>query len=179
MVTVSSVETLDPFLDSFTSGCPKTGMHNPYKNVNLYLELANVCRSAGHVMSEPEGFSYFSTLIQRTTGKELVEAAAEVRVTANFLKNWSGDQVRLTRGFSVPGDHDGQMSHGMRWLFGSVAFMAPFNFPLEIIVLQLVGALLMGNRPIIKGDSKVSVVFRASASSTSRVRLGKEGRRLH
>lgn len=36
-----------------------------------------------------------------------------------------------------------------------VAIVTPFNFPLEIPLLQLMGALYMGNKPILKVDSKV------------------------
>ena len=36
-----------------------------------------------------------------------------------------------------------------------VAIITPFNFPLEIPVLQLMGALYMGNKPVLKVDSKV------------------------
>lgn len=36
-----------------------------------------------------------------------------------------------------------------------VAIITPFNFPLEIPVLQMMGALYMGNKPIVKVDSKV------------------------
>lgn len=47
-------------------------------------------------------------------------------------------QVRfLARGFSVPGDHPGQASHGYRWPYGPVAIITPFNFPLEIPALQV------------------------------------------
>ncbi len=66
-------------------------------------------------------------------------------------------QVRfLARGFSVPGDHYGQMSHGHRWPYGPVAIIAPFNFPLEIPALQLMGALYMGNKPLLHVDHRVS-----------------------
>lgn len=45
-----------------------------------------------------------------------LQATAEVVVTRRFFENFSGDQVRfLARGFSVPGDHQGQMSNGYRW----------------------------------------------------------------
>jgi 1-pyrroline-5-carboxylate dehydrogenase len=37
--------------------------------------------------------------------------------------------------------------------------ITPFNFPLEIPVLQLMGALYMGNKPLVKSDTKVSVVL--------------------
>lgn len=43
----------------------------------------------------------------------------------------------LARGFSVPGDHPGQQSHGYRWPYGPVTLITPFNFPLEIPVLQV------------------------------------------
>ena len=83
-----------------------------------------------------------------------------MRVTRRFLENFSGDQVRFTaKGFNVSGDHFGQMSNGFRWPYGPVAIIAPFNFPLEIPLLQLMGALFMGNKPILKVDSKVSIVM--------------------
>jgi 1-pyrroline-5-carboxylate dehydrogenase len=65
----------------------------------------------------------------------------------------------LSRSFGVPGDHDGQVSNGYRFPFGSVALITPFNFPLEIPVLQLMGALYMGNKPVLKVDSKTAVVM--------------------
>jgi len=84
----------------------------------------------------------------------------EVVVTRVFLENFAGDGVRfLARGFSNPGDHTGQESRGYRWPFGPVVIVAPFNFPLEIPALQTMGALFMGNRPLVKVSLKVSVVF--------------------
>ena len=67
-------------------------------------------------------------------------------------------QVRfLARGFTVPGDHPGQMSGGQRWPYGPVALITPFNFPLEIPALQLMGALFMGNKPLVHVDHRVRV----------------------
>ncbi|CAI7785636.1 unnamed protein product, partial [Closterium sp. NIES-53] len=40
-----------------------------------------------------------------------------------------------------------------------VTIISPFNFPLEIPMLQLMGALYMGNKPLLKVDSKVAVVM--------------------
>lgn len=92
--------------------------------------------------------------------KSYAQAMGEVKVTAAFLNNFGGDNVRfLARDFGVPGDHDGQKSTGCRWPYGPVAIIAPFNFPLEIPVLQLMGALYMGNRPVLKPAEKVSVVM--------------------
>lgn len=44
-------------------------------------------------------------------------------------------------------------------IFLQVAIVTPFNFPLEIPVLQLMGALYMGNKPLLKVDSKVFYVI--------------------
>jgi len=71
-----------------------------------------------------------------------------------------GDNVRfLARSFGVPGDHYGQFSNGHRWPYGAVAIVAPFNFPLEIPVLQLMGSLFMGNKPVLKPAEKCSLVM--------------------
>ncbi len=64
-------------------------------------------------------------------------------------------QVRfLAESFANPGDHYGQQSSGFRWPFGPVAIVTPFNFPLEIPALQLMGALYMGNKPMLHTDHK-------------------------
>lgn len=57
------------------------------------------------------------------------------------------------------GDHFGQFSQGFRWPYGPVGLVTPFNFPLEIPVLQLMGALYMGNKPVLKPSEQVSVVM--------------------
>jgi 1-pyrroline-5-carboxylate dehydrogenase len=92
--------------------------------------------------------------------KSEVQARGELAVTRKMIENFSGDQVRfLMRSFNVPGDHQGQQSSGYRWPYGPVAIISPFNFPLEIPVLQLMGALFCGNKVLVKGDSKVSVLI--------------------
>ena len=59
----------------------------------------------------------------------------------------------------MSGDHAGQYSSGYRFPFGPVCIISPFNFPLEIPALQLLAALFMGNKVLIKTDSKVSPVL--------------------
>jgi 1-pyrroline-5-carboxylate dehydrogenase len=119
-----------PFIAGLKS-CPKSGMHNPLKNPQRYVALGDWNQAYG-----------------------------EVLVTRVFLENMGGDGIRfLARGFSNPGNHTGQESRGYRWPYGAVVIIAPFNFPLEIPALQLVGALAMGNRPLVKPETKVSVVF--------------------
>lgn len=109
-------------------------------------------------MHKPEVFQFFCRLVQRTAPKSDEQAYGEMAVVRTFFENFSGDQVRfLARGFSVPGDRVGQQSQGYRWPYGAVSIISPFNFPLEIPVLQLMGALFMGNMVTIKPDPRVAL----------------------
>ncbi|CAH9095842.1 unnamed protein product [Cuscuta epithymum] len=150
---------LQPFVESMIN-CPKHGLHNPFKAPERYLMLGDISAKAAHMLSLPEVSDFFTRLIQRVAPKSYQQALGEVVVTQKFLENFSGDQVRfLARSFGVPGNYLGQISHGFRWPYGSVAIVTPFNFPLEIPVLQLMGALYMGNKPVLKVDSKVCIVM--------------------
>ncbi|KAL9326432.1 hypothetical protein ACSQ67_007077 [Phaseolus vulgaris] len=150
---------IQPFVESLSS-CPKHGVHNPFKAPERYLMYGDISTKAAHMLSLPKVSDFFTRLIQRVSPKSYQQAFAEVYVTQKFLENFCGDQVRfLARSFAVPGNHLGQQSHGFRWPYGPVAIITPFNFPLEIPVLQLMGALYMGNKPVLKVDSKVSIVM--------------------
>jgi len=161
IIEVSEVkqESLNAFVRSLNS-CPKYGMHNPLLNVDRYLLYGEISLKAANMLKDPDVEYFFARLIQRVSPKSYAQARGEVVVTRKFLENFSGDQVRfLARSFSTPGDHSGQQSQGYRWPYGPVALITPFNFPLEIPVLQTMGALYMGNRPLLKVDSKVSIVM--------------------
>ncbi|KAH1132533.1 hypothetical protein AAZX31_05G028100 [Glycine max] len=150
---------IQPFIKSLSS-CPKHGVHNPFKAPERYLMYGDISTKAAHMLSLPKVSDFFTKLIQRVSPKSYQQAFGEVYVTQKFLENFCGDQVRfLARSFGVPGNHLGQQSHGFRWPYGPVAIITPFNFPLEIPVLQLMGALYMGNKPVLKVDSKVSIVM--------------------
>ncbi|KEH31911.1 delta-1-pyrroline-5-carboxylate dehydrogenase [Medicago truncatula] len=150
---------VQPFVESLSS-CPKHGLHNPFKAPERYLMYGDISAKAAQMLSLPKVSEFFAKLIQRVSPKSYQQAFAEVYVTQKFLENFCGDQVRfLARSFAVPGNHLGQQSHGFRWPYGPVAIITPFNFPLEIPVLQLMGALYMGNKPVLKVDSKVSIVM--------------------
>lgn len=150
---------IQPFVESL-SKCPKHGLHNPFKSPERYLLYGDISTKTAHMLSLPKVANFFTRLIQRVCPKSYQQALAEVQVTQKFLENFCGDQVRfLARSFGVPGNHLGHQSHGFRWPYGPVAIITPFNFPLEIPVLQMMGALYMGNRPIVKVDSKVSIVM--------------------
>lgn len=153
------VAELGPYIDSLKK-VPKSGVHNPLKNVERYRQLGEISRKAGEALSDPVIADFFATAIVKTVPKSYAQAAGEVSVTAAFLTNFGGDNVRfLAKSFGVPGDHDGQFSHGHRWPYGPVAIIAPFNFPLEIPVLQLMGALYMGNKPVLKPAEKCALVM--------------------
>jgi len=140
--------------------CPKTGLHNPLKNIERYVALGGVCARAAALLAEQDVADFFAKLIQRVMPKSWNQCMAEVTVTRAFLQNFAGDGVRfLARGFSNPGDRTGQESRGYRWPYGPVVVVAPFNFPLEIPALQVLGALFMGNRPLCKSATTVDVVF--------------------
>ncbi|KAJ1433135.1 Aldehyde/histidinol dehydrogenase [Ochromonadaceae sp. CCMP2298] len=150
---------LDPFVESLAQ-CPKSGLHNAYKNPERYRMYGAVSAKAAYMMKQPEVNEFFIKLIQRVAPKSHVQAKGEVDVTQQFLENFGGDQVRfLARSFGVAGDHAGQLSTGHRWPFGPVVIIAPFNFPLEIPLLQLMGALFMGNKVCLKADSRVAAVM--------------------
>ena len=142
------------------ASCPKSGLHNPFKAPERYLKYGEVSAKLAEEMRKPAVEEFFARLIQRVAPKSHAQALAEVVVTRKFLENFAGDNVRfLARGFSVSGDHLGQTSHGLRWPYGPVSVITPFNFPLEIPVLQLMGALFMGNKALVKSDTKVSIVL--------------------
>lgn len=154
-----SADEIKPFVESLHS-CPKSGLHNPLKNPERYVMYGDISARAAAALKQPEVSHFFAKLIQRVSPKSFAQALGEVNVTQTFLENFSGDQVRfLARSFAVPGNHHGQQSSGFRWPYGPVAIITPFNFPLEIPVLQLMGALYMGNKPLLKVDSKVSIVM--------------------
>ncbi len=158
-VDIPDTEDMAPFLRGLAS-CPKSGLHNPLRNTERYVHLGRVCAKSAAMLAEPGVEAFFARLIQRVMPKSWQQCLNEVIVTRVFLENFAGDGVRfLARGFSNPGDRTGQESRGYRWPFGPVVVIAPFNFPLEIPALQAMGALFMGNRPLVKVDSKVCVVF--------------------
>ncbi|EFJ40853.1 aldehyde dehydrogenase [Volvox carteri f. nagariensis] len=160
-------DEIGPFVQSLRA-VPKSGLHNPLKDPQrqagggkgpLYLLYGDVSFRVAAELRLPEVEQFFARLIQRVAPKSQVQALGEVRVTRKFFENFSGDQVRfLARGFTNPGDHSGQTSSGNRWPYGPVALITPFNFPLEIPALQLMGALYMGNKPLLHVDQRVSVV---------------------
>lgn len=150
---------VEAFITSAES-VPKTGLHNPLKNPERYVMYGEIFHQAGHELSRPEVMDFFAKLVARVMPKTYFQAWYETKVTADFYKNWGGDNPRFNAGgIHVSGDHAGQESKGYRWPYGPVALVSPFNFPIEIPGLQLGGCLMMGNKPTLKAASTVSVVM--------------------
>jgi len=150
---------MEPFVAS-AAAVGKTGLHNPLKNTERYVMYGEIFHQVGHELSRPEVLDYFAMLVARVMPKSYYQAWYEVKVTADFYKNFGGDNCRFTAGgIHVPGDHAGQESRGYRWPFGPVALVSPFNFPIEIPGLQIGGALMMGNHLTLKAASTVSIVM--------------------
>lgn len=158
-VSETSINEISPFIDSIQT-VPKSGLHNPFKNPERYQMLGDVCFRTAHSLHNKNTKDKIIEEIISVTGKTEQQAEGELIVSRKFLENFSGDQVRfLAKGFNTPGDHFGQISNSFRWPYGSVAIISPFNFPLEIPLLQLMGSLFMGNKPLLKVDSRVSLVM--------------------
>lgn len=139
---------------------PSSGMHNPLKNPERYLLYGNISRKVSQALHQPEIYEHFISLINTVFPKSRGQSEGEMRICRNFFDNFGGDNVRyLARGFHNPGDFTGQQTNGFRWPYGGVSIISPFNFPLEIPILQVMGSLFMGNKPLVKCDSKVALPF--------------------
>ena len=153
----TKVDEIGPFVERMAN-CPRTGLHNPIRNVERYNMLGEVMAKASRELAKPEVNEYFAKLIQRLVPKSWAQCAGEPTVTRKWMESYSCDQVRyLARSFGIPGDHAGQTSTGIRMPFGGVSVITPFNFPLEICALQTCSALFMGNQPTVKVDWKVAI----------------------
>ena len=153
----TQVSEISPFVERMRD-CPRTGLHNPIKNTARYNMIGDVMAKGAAEMRKPEVVEFYAQLIQRLVPKSWPQCLGEPNTTRKWMEDYSCDQVRyLARGFSIPGDHAGQTTAGIRMPFGGVSVITPFNFPLEICALQTLSALFMGNRPTCKVDWKVAL----------------------
>ena len=54
----TQMDEITPFVESLQQ-CPKTGLHNPFKNKERYLMLSEVNRKVVDCMHDPEVFEFF------------------------------------------------------------------------------------------------------------------------
>ena len=174
LVPDTTIAEAEPFAERMRT-CPRSGVHNPIKNVGRYLMLGEVMVKGAQELGKPEVAEYFTQLIHRLVPKSLPQCAGEPVVTRKWMENYGSDQVRyLARSFGVPGDYPGQTSVGMRMPFGGVSVITPFNFPLEICALQACSALFMGNRPTVHVDRRVAICMEQFIRMLHHVGLPKE-----
>jgi 1-pyrroline-5-carboxylate dehydrogenase len=120
--------------------------------------LGEVCRNVVEAMQDEKVYNHFIRCVQRVCPKSYAQTNGEVKVTVDFFKNFCGDNVRfLANSHRTPGDHNGQFTTSYRFPYGPVAVITPFNFPIEIPMLQIMGALFMGNKVISKPDVKTAL----------------------
>lgn len=152
---------LEPFIESLRK-CPIYGLHNPLLNTERYGMYGDICHNAAQFLRSFEGRNFFAKLIALVFPKGDDQCVGEVDCIANFLETFSGHNVRfLAFGQTTPGDNVGHESHDYRYPYGPVSIITPFNFPLEIMAMQLLGALFMGNKPVLKQASTTSIVAEA------------------
>jgi 1-pyrroline-5-carboxylate dehydrogenase len=64
----TQIDETEPFID-FLASCPKTGLHNPFKNKERYLMLGEVSRKLVEAMQDKDVYQFFIRSIQRTCPK--------------------------------------------------------------------------------------------------------------
>lgn len=78
---------LKPFLDRMAQ-IPKSGLHNPLKNVDRYLKYGKLNFSLARELDKPEVADHFTKCIQRVAPKSYAQAMGEVVICKNFLANF-------------------------------------------------------------------------------------------
>ena len=93
----TTVGEIGPFVERMAS-CPRSGVHNPIKNVGRYLMLGEVMVKGAHELGKPEVAEFFAHLIHRLVPKSKAQCAGEPAVTRKWMENYGSDQVgRLVR----------------------------------------------------------------------------------
>ena len=87
--------------------------------------------------------SGIAPLLARESGKRLVEAEAEVRFTADFLR-WFADAVRGAAGEVLRSEQAGRHQVTFTRPAGVAACLTPWNFPLSIPARKIAPALAAG-----------------------------------
>ena len=52
LVPETQGDELQPFVES-AAACPKSGLHNPFKNPSRYIQYGEICHAAGEELSRP------------------------------------------------------------------------------------------------------------------------------
>lgn len=111
-------------------------------------------------MRDPEIHNFFVRAIQRVCPKSVGQAEYEVLSVRNFLQNISGDSpAYIARGTTTAGIRTGQQAQTYRWPLGPCMHICQYNYPLRTPAIQMMSALITGNKILVKVDPKVSLVI--------------------
>ena len=84
---------IGPFVERMRN-CPRSGLHNPLKNVERYTMLGEVMAKGAAELGKPEVTEYFAKLIQRLVPKSWPQCMGEPVVTRKWMENYGSDQAR-------------------------------------------------------------------------------------
>jgi len=138
----------------------ETGLHDPSTNTDRYALYGEICKRAQELLSKEAVTAHFTKLIQRVASKDYYKACGEVRRVKEFLAQFSGDGIfSLVCSQSHPDEAKDQVKVKRGWPLGVVAVITPLSSPLELPAIEMLSALFMGNKVILKPNSKISLVI--------------------
>jgi succinate-semialdehyde dehydrogenase/glutarate-semialdehyde dehydrogenase len=114
-------------------------------------ERAEILRAAFEALTADA--AAFSELISLESGKALVEANAEVRYGAEFLR-WFSEEAARVRGMYADAPEGGGRLITMRRPVGPCVLVAPWNFPLAMITRKIGPAFAAGCTTVVKPASQ-------------------------
>jgi 1-pyrroline-5-carboxylate dehydrogenase len=82
----TSVAELDRFVASLKR-VPKSGLHNPFKNPERYVQWGEVSAKAAERLAQPEVAHHFALCIQRVMPKSYVEAMKASKLLGHVFED--------------------------------------------------------------------------------------------
>ena len=98
-----------------------------------------------------------ATIITKEVGKTSKNSLAEVNITIDAMKQFSGEATRL-KGETIPSKNADIFGYTVREPLGVVGVIAPYNFPLGIGIWKIAPAIVAGNTVIFKPASNTSLI---------------------
>ncbi|RDX64321.1 putative aldehyde dehydrogenase, partial [Mucuna pruriens] len=133
--------TYHPFVESLSS-CPKHGVHNPFKAPERYLMYGEICTKAAHMLSLPKVSDFFTKGFSKELPEGFWRSLRDTKIFREFLfVSWQG----LLPYLEIILDNK---------IMVFIGHMVLDSCP------SIDGCTLyMGNKPVLKVDSKVSIVM--------------------
>ena len=97
LVPDTQADEIGPFVQRLRE-CPRSGLHNPLKNVERYNMLGDVMAKGSRELAKPEVNAYFAELIRRVVPKSKTQCVGEPTITRKWMENYCCDQARAQRG---------------------------------------------------------------------------------